>query len=105
MDGLRAHTRGQVPPYSIRCIDLDPAARADGHLHVVAIETSDPDGGETRWSLVQVIEAVRDGERFILPQGDGGQPAELGPTVCPRCAMATLSFDVPDIDVSVMPCS
>ena len=82
-----------VPPYAVKCVQADPAAMADGHLHVTSIETSDPDGGTTRWSLVQVIEAVRDGERFILREGDDGQAAELGPTVCPRCSVATLAPD------------
>lgn len=84
---------GKVPPYELHCVQADPAALADGHLHVTAIETSDPDGGTTRWSLVQVIEAVRDGEQFILREGDAGQAAELGPTVCPRCSVATLALD------------
>lgn len=86
-------TPDKVPPYALRCVQADPAALADGHLHVTSIETSDPDGGTTRWSLVQVIEAVRDGERFILREGDDGQAAELGPTVCPRCSVATLALD------------
>jgi hypothetical protein len=49
---------------------------SEGHLHVTAVETSDPDGGTTRWSLVQVIEA-----------------AELTPTVCARCSVATLGVE------------
>jgi len=86
-----ARSRG-APPYAVSCVQADPAAMADGHLHVTSIETSDPDGGTTRWSLVQVIEAVRDGEQFILREGEG-QAVELGATVCPRCSLATLALD------------
>jgi hypothetical protein len=66
---------------------------AEGHLHVTAVESSDPGGGRTRWSLVQVIEAVRGGERFVLREDASADPVELAPTVCPRCRMATLAMD------------
>lgn len=81
-----------VPPYSVDCVEVDASAEALGHHHVTAIGTTDPDGGQTRWTLVDVIAAVRDGERFIVA-GDGGQAAELGPTVCPRCHMSTLTIE------------
>lgn len=89
MDTARS---GKLPPYAVRCVVLDPTAEADGHHHVTAIETSDPDGGETRWSLVQVIEAVRSGERFVSAETPDGRGTELGPMVCPRCSIATLSL-------------
>ena len=66
---------------------------AEGHLHVTAVETTDPDGGATHWSLVQVIEAVRGGERFVLREDASAAPVELAPTVCPRCRMATLAVE------------
>jgi len=105
MDTPSSGASEQLPPYSVRCIDLDPVAEADGHHHVTAIETWDPDGGEARWSLVQVIEAVRDGEQFMVTEGDGGQAVELAPSVCPRCSMATLSLEAEGPDVSLKPCS
>jgi hypothetical protein len=80
-----------VPPYAVRCVHADPRAMAEGHLHVTAVETSDPDGGVTQWSLVQVIEAVRAGDRFVLRDGTAADAVELGPTVCPRCQVATLA--------------
>ena len=66
---------------------------AEAHLHVTAVETTDPDGGATCWSLVQFIEAVRGGEHFVLREGTSGEPVELAPTVCPRCRLATLSLE------------
>ena len=81
-----------VPPYTVHCVRADPGPMSEGHLHVTAVETSDPDGGTTRWSLVQVIEAVREGERFMLREG-AGEPAELTPTVCARCSVATLGVE------------
>ena len=66
---------------------------AEGHLHVTAIQTVEPGGGMTRWSLVQVIEAVREGERFVLREATDPQGAALEPTVCPRCRMATLALE------------
>ena len=91
MDRAGSLNSDALPPYSVRCLDLDPVGQADGHRHVTAIETWDPDGGQTRWTLVQAIEAVRDGERFVTEGGADGQLVELAPTVCPQCAVATLS--------------
>lgn len=81
-----------VPPYVVGCVHADARLMAEGHLHVTAVETIDPDGGTTRWSLVQVIEAVRAGERFTLREG-AGEPAEITPTVCPRCSVATVGVE------------
>jgi hypothetical protein len=82
-----------VPPYAVRCVHTDLGPMAEGHLHVTAVETADPDGGLTHWSLVQVIEAVRAGERFALREGTSSDPVDLSPTVCPRCRVATLAVE------------
>jgi hypothetical protein len=86
---------GQLPPYSVLRVHLDEARAADGHRHVDYVETVDPDGGETRWTSVEVIAAIRDGERFVLDEGEGHE--RLEPTLCPRCPMATL--EATDTDV------
>ena len=65
-DALRGEA---IPPYRVRRVETDPAAAAAGHHHVSGVDTVDPDGGETHWTLVQVVAAVRDGERFVM----GGQ--------------------------------
>ena len=88
---------GELPAYRVVCVDTDLAAKADGHDHVTAIETWDPDGGRTRWTLVQVIAAVRDGEQFHAGKGGDGQAAVLEPAVCPRCPVATLLVDPPEV--------
>ncbi len=83
----------QVPPYEVACIELDARLEFGGHQHVTVIETSDPDGGRTRWSCVQVIAAIREGERFVVATGGDGEPALLEPGLCPRCPFATLLVD------------
>jgi hypothetical protein len=96
---------GRIPPYSVRCVSVDAASEADGHFHVVGIETLDPDGGETHWSLVQVIAAYRDGGRFTAGTGQGGGTVELAPSVCPRCRLATLSPEPPTEGLELPRCS
>ena len=81
-----------MPPYVVACIDADPWLAIDGHHHVTAVETRDPDGGQTRWTLVQVILAIRDGAAFSVVDGERAV-AHLEPTVCTRCPMATLTID------------
>lgn len=82
---------GAIPPYEVRRVETDPAATAAEHHHVSGVDTVDPDGGETHWTLVQVVAAVRDGERFVMGRAQGGQAADLEPSVCPRCRLVTLS--------------
>jgi hypothetical protein len=79
------------------CVETDMAVKANGHDHVTAIETWDPDGGRTRWTLVQVITAVRDGEQFQAGKGGDGESAVLELAVCPRCPLATLLIDPPEM--------
>ncbi len=87
---------GQAPAYVVVGLEQDAGAQP-GHDHVVGIETRDPDGGSTRWRLIEVIGAVRSGERFVL-EGDGsGADSNLEPAVCPACRRVTLRvrFDTP----------
>ena len=85
------HAVGEVPPYVVRRVETDPVAAAAGHHHVSGVDTVDPDGGETHWTLVQVIAAVREGERFVTGGGQRGQAEDLEPSVCPRCRLVSLS--------------
>jgi hypothetical protein len=63
MEGISIDA-GSVPPYHVLCVETDDDA-GEGHNHVSVVDTRDPDGGQTRWTIGQVIAAVRDGERFI----------------------------------------
>ena len=78
-----------APPYVVTCVVSDAGAR-EGHSHVVAIETRDPDGGQTRWTSVQVIAAIESGERFVVGEDGDGSEGLLQPATCPSCSAATL---------------
>ena len=82
------------PPYMVLCVDPDDEA-GDGHIHVAAVETRDPDGGQTRWTTAQVIAAVRDGERFVVAEDGQGGETVLRPVVCGSCPTMTLVVDPP----------
>lgn len=96
MDQSTARGIGELPAYRVVCLETDAAAEADGHDHVTSIETWDPDGGRTRWTLVQVVAAVRDGELFHAGKSADGQAGVLEPAVCPHCPVATLGVDPPE---------
>ena len=97
MSAIRPRGDRELPPYEVVCVQTDTGVKADGHHHVTAVETWDPDGGRTRWTLVQVIAAVRDGEVFRAGEGGDGQVAVLEPAVCRRCSLATLLVDPPSV--------
>jgi hypothetical protein len=85
-------TYGGLPPYRVLCVQQD-ASGSSGHPHVAFVDTRDPDGGRTRWSTVQVIAAVRDGERFVVADDGQGGETLLEPAVCTRCPTVTLAVD------------
>lgn len=80
----------EVPPYEVGCLEMDRAPEGSGHQHVTFVETRDPDGGSTRWTCVQVIAAIEDGERFVVAEDGHGAQTLLEPGRCPACASATL---------------
>lgn len=86
----------ELPPYVVVCLDSDPTLEADGHRHVTAVQTRDPDGVETRWRVVEVIAAIRDGERFVVGEDGRGVQTLLEPAICPRCPTITLMTDPED---------
>ena len=84
-----------VPPYEVACLQLDAKREATGHQHVTFIETRDPDGGRTRWSCVDVIAAIRAGERFVVAEDGQGKVSLLEPGLCTQCPFVTLVVDPP----------
>ena len=81
-----------APPYVVVCISSDADA-GEGHDHVEAVETRDPDGGITRWRAADVIAAIRDGQRFVVEDGERTSAVSLEPAVCPACARVTILVD------------
>lgn len=90
-----ASTRDSLPWYVVLSIEKDYAVEPSGHSHVLGLATRDPDGGETHWTLVQVISAIRDGERFVVGEDPNDRGAAIEPTVCPQCPKATLVVGTP----------
>ncbi len=79
---------GEAPPYVVVRFENDPEAGV-GHDHVISIETRDPDGGTTSWQAVDVISALKEGERFVV-EGTDGVEGILEPALCPSCPLATV---------------
>jgi hypothetical protein len=82
----------EAPPYVVVRLDQD-LDTPDGHDHVTAVETRDPDGGSTQWRVVDVIAAIRDGERFVVELEGHDRKSVLEPAVCPACSRATVTVD------------
>ena len=93
-------TQAHAPPYMALCFEYE-SEEPDSHRHVSAIRTQDPDGGETRWTAVEFVSALRSGEHFVAVAADG-QMVALEPAVCPRCPHVTITVAG---EVSVAACS
>lgn len=90
MDGQLAFDGGG-PPYEVIGLEVDEEAQARGHDHVRFVDALDPDGGQTRWTAIDVIAAIRAGERFVMARA--GEASGLEPSVCPRCPVITLRIE------------
>ena len=78
-----------VPPYAVVRVQYEDLA--DDHEHVDYVETQDPDGGTTRWTAVQLIDAIRSGERFVLTIDGDAIGTTLEPAICPVCPFVALA--------------
>ena len=87
-----------APPYEVLLLEEDPD-QGEEHQHIIAIQTRDPDGGQTRWAAVQVISALQMGERFVVDDGDGQARSVLEPAVCPACEKLTIAVSAGGADV------
>lgn len=90
MDTPASVRADEMPPYEVGCLEVDRSLEADGHRHAMFVDTRDPDGGTTRWSSVQVIAAIEDGEQFVVADDDRGAPTLLEAGTCPACSVPTL---------------
>jgi hypothetical protein len=81
-------------PHEALCVEIREGAGERGHAHVTAVMTRDGGGPARRWSIVQLVEAMRAGERFGVGESSGA--ATLRPAVCGRCPMLTIVSDPPD---------
>lgn len=80
--------------HAVLFVQLD-RNRGEGHDHVTFVETRDPDGAQTRWKLVDVIAAIRGGDRFVVAEDAKGRRTLLQPAVCPDCQLTTLEVEPP----------
>ena len=84
-------SNGQPPrPYLLHCVESSSLDGDGRHQHVIAIEAVGQDGEPVRWTLVEVIAAIRGGALFVAGGGQRGQAAVVEPTVCPSCPRLTL---------------
>jgi hypothetical protein len=81
-----------APPYVVIRFHQEPDV-SRGHDHVAELETRDPDGGTTRWRVIEVIDAIRGGELFVV-EGDGSGPdSVIEPAVCRACRRVTVRVE------------
>jgi hypothetical protein len=84
--------RKPLPPYEVSRIGVTAAESRPDHDHVKYVETLDPDGGRTRWSIEQIIAAIRSGERFATIVKPGRESyVTIDP--CPKCRLMTIQVD------------
>ena len=89
-------------PHVVLCVEIREGAGERGHAHVTAVVARSAGGPARRWSVVQLVEATRGGERFGI--GESGREATLRPAVCARCPMLTIVSEPPEALARVPDC-
>lgn len=105
MDASTALAGSGAEPQRVWCVETDRVVGPPGHRHVVALEASGADERRYRWTIVQVIAAMRDGALFVVGGGGRGQAAVLEPSVCAVCHRATVVTHPPTALDAVLVCS
>lgn len=72
--------------YRIVCTVQEPASAPPSHQHIVAVGTGDdPNKAENRWSLDEVLAAMKKGDTFYTKGINSGKTAEVEKYECSRC--------------------
>ena len=83
------------PPHQAVCVEIRERSGDRDHTHVTAVLVRPAAGAEARrWSVVQLVDAIRAGERFEVGEASG--VAGLRPAVCGCCPMLTIVSDPPE---------
>jgi len=74
--------------YRIVCTTQVPASKPPAHQHIVEVGTgTDPAKANKRWSLAEVIAAMRRSDTFYTQGVNSGKVAEVDPYTCPYCSV------------------
>lgn len=83
--------RGESATHRVVCVEQVEGHRGEYHLHVAALETREGDGTGRRWGLVDIVTAMRHGDRFLAGTEARDGP-QFEPMVCPSCGVVTLAI-------------
>lgn len=89
--GGLADPEGDGGGHWVVCAERVAAPRGPQHTHVAAVGTAtQPDGPTRRWTMVELVNAMRLGERFYTGSRSSGRRAAIEPQVCPECGVVTV---------------
>jgi len=72
--------------YRIVCTEQEPADRPPDHAHIVAVGTgTDPAAANMRWTLEEVLRAMRSGDAFYTEGVESGRVAQVQEYECRSC--------------------
>jgi hypothetical protein len=72
--------------YRVICTNQEPAHQPPQHAHIVAIGVgTSTDHYSQRFTLLQVIQMMNNGDRFYTQGSQSGKTAWVEPYFCPHC--------------------
>lgn len=71
--------------YRITCTEQEPVAAPVSHQHIVRVGTGSDDGWSRKWTVNEVLTAMREGDQFYTQGKTSGKVAQVEPYTCTRC--------------------
>lgn len=87
---------GGMAAYRIVCTTQEPVYQPTTHAHIVAVGTgTDPNKADQKWTLAEVLDAMKRGDTFYTISPSTGKRAEVRSEPCGSCRR-TIIRSAPD---------
>lgn len=71
--------------YRITCTEQEPVTAPVSHQHIVRVGTGSDAGWSRKWTVNEVLTAMRQGDQFYTQGKTSGKVAQVEPYTCARC--------------------
>lgn len=71
--------------HRIVCTEQEPFSQPTTHAHIVSVGTGSSSGWDRRWTLDEVLAAMKRGDTFYTKGETSGREATVEPFECAKC--------------------
>ena len=92
--------------YRITCTEQEPVTLPVSHQHIVRVGTGSDAGWSRKWTVAEVLQAMRAADSFYTQGKVSGKVAQVEPYSCSRCQrtyIRSAADSVPDNNLDNLP--